>query len=128
MALKKAATRHPLPSGRRHRSVGDRLPSKGCERDLGFLTENAKLADSADQSIVAPVLTNLPRKFCITLTTFAESVIPLHSISNDTMAGTGATGGTPRAGNPRPLVRLLYRSCASVTETSRTRSEATPAS
>src|SRR5206468_10488176 len=82
-----------------------------------------------DSAKVVNVMQNfLPRKFCITLTTFAESVIPLHSISNDTMAGTGATGGTPRAGNPRPLVRLLYRSCASVTETSGTRRDATRSS
>ena len=64
----------------------------------------------ADQLIVPPVCTKVPRKFCISFTIFAELVMPLHSMSNDTVAGTGAMGGMPKLGNPCPLVRLFSKS------------------
>lgn len=53
---------------------------------------------------------NSPEKFCASFTTVARLIGPLHSTSNDTVAGTGAIGGIDIVDNPCPFVKLFARS------------------
>jgi len=48
-------------------------------------------------------LMNSPLKFCASLTTAARLISPLHSTSNDTVAGTGAIGGMVKRRCDDPL-------------------------
>ena len=52
---------------------------------------------------------------------------PLHLISNETVAGTGAICGIGGFENPFPPVGAFARSCASITGTLVMRSDAVPA-
>src|SRR5262249_31167961 len=79
-----------------------------------------------DHSIVAPVRTNLPVKPSISLVTVARSMTPPHSMSNETVAGTGATGGRGGFERPFPILSALPISCASITSTLVMRSDAVP--
>jgi len=80
-----------------------------------------------DHAIVAPVRTNWPVKSSFSLVTIARSITPLHSMSNETIAGTGAIAGIGGFENPFPPVSALAISCASLTGTLLMRSDAVPA-
>jgi len=88
---------------------------------------NANPASLADHSIVALVLTYWLVKSSFSLMTMARSRTPLHSMSNETIAGTGAIGGIDMLANPFPPVNALARSCASITCTFVMWSDAVPA-
>jgi len=79
-----------------------------------------------DHWIVAPVRTYCPVKSSSSLVTIARSSTPLHSISNETVAGTGVIGGTGGFASPFPPVNALARSWKSITGTSLIRNEAVP--
>src|ERR1041384_7668917 len=57
---------------------------------------------SEDQAMVASVLKNVPLKCCAAFSISAVASTPFHSTSNETLAGTGKTGGMGGEGSPRP--------------------------
>src|SRR5919202_5372861 len=65
---------------------------------FGSSDSNEKPFWMDDHLIVDPVLMNPPRNCCISLTTMARLISPLHSTSNETVAGAGATGGMVNVG------------------------------
>src|ERR1700730_8955737 len=94
-------------------------------------SESKKNPSCSDDHLMGdPVSMKSPEKFCVSLTTFARLITPLHSTSKETVARTGAMGGMGglMVLNPCPFVKLFARSWKSGMVRPARGSEALPSS